>query len=193
MLCDIDPTLGQNDSEGEASGGTDVHGLRTSSSLIEDLDNVISAQVLVSSPRIRIALRRLKILTSSHPNPGLTKRILRSITLPLWALSSWSDITPQIEENVCRPAQDLLRVFLQLTSGDQSLANIVRNLMFTGQPGMWRYTLENGDLSICTADKGNFQHKMPDLQVNYPMAWTEYQLKDLSRLSTLELVLSLNF
>lgn len=168
MLSDISPSLGQDGgSEVKDSSTADISELKSSSPLIEDIDHASSTKKIVSSSRISTAIHRLKILTSSHPNPGLTKRLLRPVILPLWALSSWSDVKSKTIEEICNPARDLLRMFLQLASGDQSLFSIVQNLMFTGESGKWIYTLDMGEISISSCEKGGTQRQISELQASH--------------------------
>ena len=188
MLCDIDPSLGQDNTRESKTSENSI--LDQSSPLIQDLDHKFGGKTIVPSPRISTALRRLKTLTSAHPNPGLTKRLLRGIMLPLWALSSWPGVTSTTEEAICKPARDLLRIFLQLANDDQSLLSIVQNFMFTGQPGHWEYTNDKGELSISQSDNRNRQRLMPNLQVCRPIHFHCVLTTRQLRLSTLVLVLS---
>jgi hypothetical protein len=103
------------------------------------------SKVLVSSDEVAKSLQRLTALLSSHPNPSLTRRLLRPILLPLWSLSSWPEGKEGIDVRYRKPARKLLRTFLQLSSSGQTsdmsqqhpaptnLTLIVQNLMFNGK------------------------------------------------------------
>lgn len=139
MLCSVDPTLCQTASH----DGSTI-----------DLRKNATA-VLVPDNKIVEGLRRLQTLILSHPNPGLTRRLLHPIILPLWALSSWTNASKFCEENYSLPARNLLKVYLKISSSPDKAMPIVRNLLFNGsqdsgkQP-QWRFqATDDGQGSIC--------------------------------------------
>lgn len=98
---------------------------------------------LVSFDQLTFAVRRLKTLVVSHPNPSLCKRLLRQVLLQLWNISSWSDLSAKAKEELCSPALDLLRIFLRLGITPELIRFIIRNLTYTGPEGSagsaWSY------------------------------------------------------
>ncbi|KAG0651402.1 hypothetical protein D0Z07_1672 [Hyphodiscus hymeniophilus] len=148
------------------------------SSTEESIVTLDSSNALVSSNEVARSLQRVTALLSSHPNPALTKRLLRPIVLPLWSLSSWQEDNEKIDVRYRKPARKLLRTFLQLSSGHSSekpqshptstnLSFIARNLTFTGQyysAGFeWIYA-PSGDGGIQIQKAGqNRKHLMPNL------------------------------
>lgn len=89
-----------------------------------DEDEVIElsrGRVLVTSEQLALALRRLTSLLHSHPNPGLTRRMLRPVFLALWSLASWPRPDEQKESSYCKPARRLLEIFLRLTDMAETL------------------------------------------------------------------------
>ncbi|OAA57453.1 protein required for cell viability [Niveomyces insectorum RCEF 264] len=121
MLRCIDPTTSRAPRQTVESGGDVVVDLRTKAST-----------VLVSDDDVAQGLRRLQTLVLSHPNPGLTRRLLAPILLPLWALSSWPDASPRCKEDYCLPAENLLKIYLKITTSADKVLPIVRNLLFDG-------------------------------------------------------------
>ncbi|KAF2964737.1 hypothetical protein GQX73_g8860 [Xylaria multiplex] len=123
MLACINPSLTSKESPAEplvfSAGPDEVVDLR-------------KRAVLVDPDALHIALKRLSSLLNSHPNPGLTKRLLDPLLLPLWALSSWLLPTPQVKEQYCQLAQALIEIYLKLAGSADKLSAIVNNLLFCG-------------------------------------------------------------
>jgi hypothetical protein len=89
--------------------------------------------IVVTAPELAEALRRLSFLLSSHPNPGLSKRLLEPLLLPLWSLSSWvNNNSESIKEQFEAPARFLLLILLQLSSGGVQLIKIAENILYKG-------------------------------------------------------------
>ncbi|TRX89379.1 hypothetical protein FHL15_009677 [Xylaria flabelliformis] len=99
------------------------------------LDEVIDLRkrtILVRADALHIALKRLSSLLNSHPNPGLTKRLLSPLLLPLWALSSWPSPTAHVKERYCGPALALIEIYLRLAGSAEKFLEITDNLLFSG-------------------------------------------------------------
>lgn len=106
---------------------------------------------LVSGRDVADALRRLASLLSSHPNPGLSRRLLNPIVLPLWALASWPATGNQFEDYRA-PATFLLQTLLQLSTNAMALAKIADNLLFTGEKDSsfvpWEYVARKDEIAV---------------------------------------------
>ncbi|OIW27184.1 hypothetical protein CONLIGDRAFT_416825 [Coniochaeta ligniaria NRRL 30616] len=120
MLCQLNPSL-SNDYHAQ-NDASDSNGIVD---LSQDPE-------IVSSDQLTLAVRRLKTLVVSHPNPSLCKRLLRQVLLPLWTISSWSDVSTKTKEELCSPALDLLKIFLRLGITPELIHFIIRNLTYTG-------------------------------------------------------------
>jgi len=92
----------------------------------------LSKKAIVAPADLEIALHRLQGLVISHPNPGLTKRLLSPLLLPLWALSSWPRASAQIEERYSLPARNLLKIFLRISGTTDHLLLVIKGLLFNG-------------------------------------------------------------
>jgi len=121
----------------------------------DDMDVIIdltSDQVLVSPTRLTIALRRLHSLVVSHPNPGLCKRLLAPLLLPLWALSCWqTEKSPTWKPS--NLAAELLNIYLKLSPPPPVFLTLVHNLGYLGgydrQKPEWVYAeTKGGELQI---------------------------------------------
>jgi hypothetical protein len=88
-------------------------------------------RILVQHDELLTALRRLHSLLVSHPNPGLCKRLLAPLVLPLWALASWPEAQPAIAA-VCSAALELLRTYLMLMPSPDLILLLARNLGYIG-------------------------------------------------------------
>lgn len=142
ILRRIDPTLG-----GASPGMPDDTPIFVSSAVNHPL---MTAKILWRHEDVASALIQLVNLVTLHPNPSLTRRLLHRVLLPLWSISSWSGAD---EARYRAPAQRLLRVLVQLTSGNKprgkpdqplpltDLQRILENLMFDGR---YEHTNERG-------------------------------------------------
>jgi hypothetical protein len=106
--------------------------------------------IIVTATKLAEALLRLASLLSSHPNPGLSKRLLEPLLLPLWSLSSWiGDGSEQLEEKWKAPARFLLQILLQLSSSGTALTKIATNILYKGNRDeskiLWTYETAPGE------------------------------------------------
>ncbi|KFY64394.1 hypothetical protein V496_03285 [Pseudogymnoascus sp. VKM F-4515 (FW-2607)] len=116
-----------------------------------DSETIVGARnTLSSEAELADALRRLASLISSHPNPGLSRRLLRNIVLPLWSLASWPAKGTELEDYRA-PAGFLLHIVLQLSVDGAQLIRIADNLMCRRNHGgrlmRWKY-VESGQGGI---------------------------------------------
>lgn len=112
-----------------------------------DQDPIItlgSSRILTSSHDLATAIQRLTILLSSHPNPALTKRLLRPLLLPLWALGSWPTGNDKTESRYRLRSRNLLKSLIQLTTNIAAskemtqtsigvVPEILSNILFKGR------------------------------------------------------------
>ncbi|KAI0143049.1 hypothetical protein GGR57DRAFT_371055 [Xylariaceae sp. FL1272] len=144
MIACIDPSLSSQDKAAEPlvfSAGPDK---------VVDLRKEI---VAVPPDALYTGLKRLSSLLNSHPNPGLTKRLLQPLLLPLWALSTWGISDEQSSKRYCHPAQRLLDIYLRLAGSADKFASILDNLQFNGRLNVdkshWAYQeFDNSQIQI---------------------------------------------
>ncbi len=125
-------------------------------SFIKDANDVVDVRrevVIVEADELSIALSRLSSLLNSHPNPGLTWRLLRPIISQLWALSSWLEQDGDVVEKYSRPAKTLLETALKLSKEDDCLRILIDDLLYKGQrsESLFRWIYErsqNGGIHI---------------------------------------------
>ncbi|KAI1652012.1 uncharacterized protein F4817DRAFT_420 [Daldinia loculata] len=123
MLSRINPTLSSEEPTREplvfSAGPDEVVDLRKEAILVEAVD-------------LRNALRRLSSLLDSHPNPGLTKRLLAPLMLPLWTLSSWPPASSEFDEHYRNPANALLKIYLKISGSPEKFQTLLSNLLVNG-------------------------------------------------------------
>ncbi|OTA57950.1 hypothetical protein K449DRAFT_386020 [Hypoxylon sp. EC38] len=123
MLGKINPTLSTKERKTEplvfSAGPDEVVDLRRET-------------VLVEADELHTALRRLSSLLDSHPNPGLTKRLLAPLMLPLWTISSWPPVNAEFDERYRRPADTLLKIYLKLSGSPEKFQALIENLLING-------------------------------------------------------------
>lgn len=90
-------------------------------------------QAFVAEPELRRAVSRLVALLTSRPNPGLSKRLLGRLMLPLWALLDYAKCHPV--DRVWRDIPwQLLETFFRLGAGVEQLETLALSLLWDGPP-----------------------------------------------------------
>jgi hypothetical protein len=74
-------------------------------------------------------------LVVSHPNPGLAKRLIGPLILPLWSLTSRKspDAKKSDEDDYFLPAQNLLTIYLKVAGSLDPITTIIHNLNYSGE------------------------------------------------------------
>ncbi|TQB68758.1 hypothetical protein MPDQ_002856 [Monascus purpureus] len=102
--------------------------------------------ILVDESTIRLMIERLSVLTLQHPNPGLVKRLIYPILLPLWGLACFA-----LEQQLSTMKQQvitMLQTFFSVSSGGEPLQKLANNLLWDGG-ATWTYCQgTNGGVSL---------------------------------------------
>ncbi|KAF2842235.1 hypothetical protein M501DRAFT_948560 [Patellaria atrata CBS 101060] len=93
---------------------------------------------IVDEPALALALKRFVTLVTSHPNPGLTKRLVGRTLLPLWGLLCYSK-SHQVSPVWAERAELLLSSFIRLGAGLPELEMLTSDLLWDGTP-QWMYS-----------------------------------------------------
>ncbi|RYP03223.1 hypothetical protein DL764_005270 [Monosporascus ibericus] len=137
MLANINPSLATNPCDPvQPFRAQGVRPLSTAEASMEDIDNIIDVSkraVISEAYELAKSLGRLTSLLNSHPNPGLTRRLLHNIVPQLWALSSWPQQDEDITNRYSRPAKTLLVTFLKLSETATYFHELVDNLLYKGE------------------------------------------------------------
>ena len=119
----------------------------------DEVIDLSKEKVLVQPDELATALRRLHSLAMSHPNPGLCKRLLAPLLLPLWAVSSWPEASSPVTKRLQILALELLKIYLKLVPATNTLLSLIHNLGYAGgwdkqNPG-WMYAeTSQGEIQI---------------------------------------------
>jgi hypothetical protein len=97
----------------------------------------LSSDIVVEGDITDLALERLKSLALQHPNPGLVKRIVYPILLPLWGFACYSQ--QQQLTDIHEKVMALLQTYFSISVGVQPLKKLVDNLLWDGGLA-WEYT-----------------------------------------------------
>ena len=89
---------------------------------------------IVASKDFSRALQRLSTIVLSHPNPGLSKRLLTPFLLPLWGIGCVGRKRSEESEK----ASALLQSHISQAGGSTVLIKVLDNLCWDGEPG-WQY------------------------------------------------------
>lgn len=92
--------------------------------------------LMVDSAVVELAIERITSLTLQHPNPGLVKRTVYPILLPLWGLLVYSQ-EQQLSHTSDR-IMTLLQTYFSISVGLQPLKKLVDSLLWDGG-ATWTY------------------------------------------------------
>ena len=142
MLRTINPSLGPP-TQYDAS-------LRETADSIVDLTKDTR---LFSARQLSLAISRLLSLLISHPNPGLSRRLITPVVLSLWAIASWPNPKSPCEKTYCIPARNLLKIYLQITTSPDKISKIIQDIRFNGNSSddksPWKFQeTTNGDIQV---------------------------------------------
>jgi hypothetical protein len=91
-----------------------------------------SNQILSSEAEIVLAINRLKALVLQPPNPGLVKRVVYPVLLPLWGFACFS--AQQQLKSIHEDVMIVLQTYFGVSAGFPPLKKIVDNFLWTGGP-----------------------------------------------------------
>ncbi|KAJ5330466.1 hypothetical protein N7476_000249, partial [Penicillium atrosanguineum] len=99
-----------------------------------------SRNAFVNGSMVNLAIERLESLALQHPNPGLVKRIVYPILLPLWGLACYSEEHGLTEYH--ERIMALLQTYFGISVGVQPLKKLVDHLLWDGG-STWTYSTES--------------------------------------------------
>ena len=99
-----------------------------------------SKDTLVNADMVSLAIDRLRSLALQHPNPGLVKRIVYPILLPLWGLACYSK--EQELTNYHERIMALLQTYFGISVGVQPLKKLIDHLLWDGG-STWTYSTDS--------------------------------------------------
>ena len=123
--------------------------------------------VLIDDTTINLAIDRLSSLTLQHPNPGLVKRLVYPILLPLWGLACY--VHEQQNATLHEKVMTLLHTYFGISVGVQPLKKLIDHLLWDGG-STWEYSQEkNGGIClkrhhVTNESQPNFIRLMDTLQ-----------------------------
>ncbi|EEA28791.1 protein required for cell viability, putative [Talaromyces marneffei ATCC 18224] len=111
--------------------------------------------ILVEGSTLSLALDRLSVMALQHPNPGLVKRLVQPILLPLWGLTCFTQ--PRKDEKVLYDKSwALLQTFFTLSPGFPSYLKLADNLLWDGSIN-WTYKEgTRGDVNLIKREASEF-------------------------------------
>ncbi|GFG15259.1 hypothetical protein IFM61392_08884 [Aspergillus lentulus] len=100
---------------------------------------------VMCEPTLLLAIERLTSLALQHPNPGLVKRLVYPVLIPLWGLACFSleQQRPKLHEKVVA----ILQTYFGISVGIQPLKKLVDNLLWDGG-ATWTYGLDSNNLLV---------------------------------------------
>ncbi|THC98643.1 hypothetical protein EYZ11_001846 [Aspergillus tanneri] len=102
-------------------------------------DQNLPEQVLVSESMLFLVVNRLGSLVLQPPNPGLVKRAIYPILVPLWGLACFA--LEQQHLTLHEKIMTVLRTYFGISVGSNPLKKLVDNLLWDGGPS-WTYALK---------------------------------------------------
>jgi hypothetical protein len=110
-----------------------------------------SDKVLVDESMLLRAIDRLRSLVLQPPNPGLVKRVVYPILLPLWGLASFTSQNQRLDLH--EKVMTVLQTYFGISVGMQPLKKLVDNLLWDGGAS-WTYGLEP-DHKVCLVKRAS--------------------------------------
>ncbi|KAL2819770.1 hypothetical protein BJX63DRAFT_361364 [Aspergillus granulosus] len=103
-------------------------------------------QVLSTEREVLVAAARLKTLVLQPPNPGLVKRVVYPILLPLWGLACFSN--QQQRTVLHNDTMAILQTYFGISVGFPPLKKIIDNLLWEGGSVFAYATNSNSDITL---------------------------------------------
>ncbi|KAF3013255.1 hypothetical protein E8E14_008398 [Neopestalotiopsis sp. 37M] len=157
MLAAINPSL---------SSDKAAHETMIFSAGPDDVVDLQKETVIRQPAHLALALKRLTSQLNSHPNPGLTTRLLSPLVKPLWTLSSWPKVDKETLETICSPARKLLSIFFKITGQAEKYLALVGSLLYNGETlsenWVWRYSQQGKQICAVRA-RGSVANAVLDL------------------------------
>lgn len=101
-----------------------------------DMESGLQPHTLVPESILSLAIERLCTLSLQHPNPGLVKRLVQPILLPLWGLACYAQENDK--KHWHEKTSSLLQTYFGLSVGFPPLQKLADNLLYTGGT-RWTY------------------------------------------------------
>ncbi|KAF2120500.1 hypothetical protein BDV96DRAFT_485336 [Lophiotrema nucula] len=95
-------------------------------------------QVLVKEDELRLALKRISVIIFSHTHPGLIKRLIHPIFLPLWGLLSYSTSKPSINAEWTELPRSILIGYMTVALDARQIDRLATN-MFSDGTQTWTF------------------------------------------------------
>lgn len=123
-----------------------------------EIVNLGVEQILVAAQALERSLRRLQTLIMSNPSPGLCRRVLKPVLMPLWTLVSWPSPSVETERRFCETARGLLQTYMRLFGTFDSILPFIKNLLHNGSVDQgetaWKFrSVANGGINAVKQQK----------------------------------------
>ncbi|MCJ1383146.1 hypothetical protein MMC17_006259 [Xylographa soralifera] len=96
-----------------------------------DNDISITKGIVGTSDNIQLALERLAALTLLYPNPGLVKRMITPLLLPLWSILCHS-FDPKFANAMYTKISQILSTYFKVSAGVDGLVQLIDHLLWDG-------------------------------------------------------------
>lgn len=97
-----------------------------------------AGEVVVDERNLRLTLSRLATIASSYSHPGLLKRLVGPIILPLWGLLTYASSRPSLDKGWLELPRAILLRYLTLACEAPRISTISKNLFWDGEP-LWTF------------------------------------------------------
>ncbi|KAF2471974.1 uncharacterized protein BDR25DRAFT_284325 [Lindgomyces ingoldianus] len=100
--------------------------------------NSTSEVVLVDEHELKVALKRMFTIVSSHSHPGLIKRLVGPILLPLWGLVAYTRCRPALDAQWGELPRNIMLRYMSIAVHPMQINIITTNLFWDGEPS-WSF------------------------------------------------------
>ncbi|MCJ1438520.1 hypothetical protein MMC27_007910 [Xylographa pallens] len=112
-----------------------------------DNDVSILKEIISTNDDIHLALRRLAALTLIYPNPGLVKRMISPLLLPLWSIKCHS-FNPKLASHMYKEISQILSTYFKVSVGADGLIQLSDHLLWDGGDQYKFTTNSSGSVEI---------------------------------------------
>ncbi|KAK5148572.1 hypothetical protein LTR04_000610, partial [Oleoguttula sp. CCFEE 6159] len=97
---------------------------------------------ITSGRELKLAVHRLSALILSHPSPGLVKRLLGPLMLPIWGMMN-CERSKNSMGTLWDEGHLLLETFIKYCASERQLSHLAENLLWDG-PSEWNFASGSG-------------------------------------------------
>lgn len=97
------------------------------------LRNSTSDQVIIKEQHLKLALKRLSVIATAYSHPGLIKRLIGPVLLPLWGLMCYAKSRPSLEKDWTQLPRSIIGRYISIACDPKQIDIITTNIFWGGE------------------------------------------------------------